>query len=454
MTKPNYYLMLTAIMASIGGMLYGYDIGVISGALLFIQDSIPLTDSQLGYIVGAVLGGALIGTLCAGPIADRYGRRLLIIEASVISLLGVLVILYAHSFFLLFTARLLLGIGVGIIIVAVPLYVAEVVPAINRGKYITAFQLFLTFGIVLAYFVDLIFAPSHDWHSMFAIGLTPALVLFVGMLFLPESPRWLVSQRKTAQAEQVLRKLRQNETEIQNELHAIQASLAKTEGHWRELFSKKHWLPTLIAVLIAIFNQLTGINSFLQYAPLILKEAGLGSNVLSMMGSAGIGILNFICTIVAILLIDTVGRRPLLITGLIGVMIAEFFLGLVGFLPVSLFAQGVLSLIGLLAFILFFAIGPGVVVWLAISELFPTQVRGKGVALCLFFNSLAATLLATYFLPIVQMISMSQTYWLFTFFSFGYFLVAYFLLPETKAKTLEEIQVQMGTPVLQQMKMD
>ncbi|RDI40996.1 sugar porter family MFS transporter [Aquicella lusitana] len=439
-TKNKTFLFWIACLVSLGGILYGYDIGVISGALLFIQNSIPMTDTQTGIIVGAVLAGGLAGTLLAGPVGDRYGRRFLILLSSVIFMLGVCLILLAHSFLMMLYARLLLGVGVGVVAVAVPLYVAEIVPAQDRGKYMTFFQLLLTFGIVLAYVVDLIFTSTGNWRAMFAVVLVPALILFLGMLFLPETPRWLMANNHPHRARDVLLQIRPSAEEVEKDMQLIQSSLRQTQGSWLELFSRQFWVPTLIAVGIAIFNQLTGINSFLQYAPLILKNAGIGSDMVTMIGSAGIGLLNFLCTIVAIALIDTLGRRPLLLTGVAGVMVSECYLGAVQYLGQDPFITGLLSLAGLFAFIVFFAIGPGVVVWLAISELFPTRVRGKGIAFCLFFNSLASTVLATFFLSLSHTLGMSQTYWLFAFFTLAYFLIAFFLLPETKTKSLEEIQ--------------
>lgn len=439
MEKNNAYLFWIGCLVSIGGILYGYDIGVISGALLFIKDTIPLTDLETGMIVGAVLGGGLIGTLFAGPIGDSYGRRFLIMAASFIFILGVGFILFAQNFFMLLTARLLLGIGVGLVSVAVPLYVAEIVPAKDRGKYMTFFQLLLTFGIVMAYLVDLLFTPTGNWRAMFAVVLAPAAILFFGALFLPETPRWLIANHKIEQARKVLTRMHPSQT-IEDDIAHIKQALQSQQGSWRELFSAQFWWPTLIAIAIAVFNQLTGINSFLQYAPLILKNAGMESDLITMVSSAGIGLLNLICTMIAIGFIDSLGRRPLLLTGVSGVILSECYLGIIhygNFAPMTL---GILSLIGLFAFIVFFAIGPGVVVWLAISELFPTRVRGKGIALCLFFNSLASTLLAIFFLPMTQLLGMGQTYGLFAFFTFMYLLVAFFFLPETKSKSLEEIQ--------------
>lgn len=293
-----------ALLVGIGGILYGYDIGVISGALLFIYQSIPMSDAQTGIVVGAVLAGGLGGTLISGPLADKLGRRIVIAISSLVFIVGVFLILLANTFLTILIARLLLGIGIG----------------------------------------------------------------------------------------------------------------------------------------IAILNQWTGINIFLQYAPDILKRSGLGSNIASMLGSVGIGMINFVCTIVAIFLIDKVGRKPLLTTGVIGILISEIFLGCVNDATMTSSTIGILSLLGLLSFTVFFAIGPGVVVWLAISELLPTRVRGKGMALCLFFSSLAGSIISSAFPTLRYWLGMSGTYWLCAGFALFYVLITLFLLPETKAKSLEDIQ--------------
>lgn len=441
MTKNSHSLfaLITIFCAGLGGILYGYDIGVISGALLFVQKTIPMTDTQIGVIVGAVLTGGLVGTLITGPLADRWGRRSMILMACIIFGIGIITIIFSASFISLLLARLLLGIAVGVVAVAVPLYLTEVAPADIRGRSMTIFQLLLTFGILLAYFVDLLFTPSGNWRGMFAVILIPAAILFCSMLFLPETPRWLLSKQREAKAREVLVKTRSS-SEIEPEFLQIQASLQQTTGSWRSLFDRSFRLPLFVALMIAICNQLTGINVLLQYAPLVIQKSGLHSAIATMFGTVGIGFINFCGTILAFFLVDRVGRKRLLVIGTAGIIIAYTYLGwLPHWLPEGQL-QAKLILAGFFGFILFFAIGPGVVVWLAISELLPTKVRGKAVALSLFMNSLAASILSTVFLNIQNSLGMSGTYWLFAGFTLIYFLVALCLLPETKGKTLEEIQ--------------
>jgi sugar porter (SP) family MFS transporter len=434
----KYFTALIVFCAGLGGILYGYDIGVISGALLFIQKTIVMTDNQVGFIVGAVLTGGLVGTLITGPLADRFGRRTMIIIACLIFTVGLVFVLLSNSFVTLLIARLLLGIAVGVVAVAVPLYLTEIAPASIRGRSVTLFQLLLTFGILLAYFVDLLFVPSGNWRGMFAVILIPSSILLISMLFLPETPRWLLSKNRKEQARQVLYRTR-SATEAERELALIVDNLKVTGGSWKALFARSLWFPLMVALVIATCNQLTGINVLLQYAPLVIKSSGLSSQIGAMLGTIGIGAINFFGTIVSFFLIDRFGRKKLLIIGTAGIVLSYSALGIVAsILPVGPL-QAELTLLGFFAFIFFFAIGPGVVVWLAISELLPTKVRGKAVALSLFVNSLAASILSTIFLAIKDNLGNSGTYFLFAGFTTIYFFVAYFWLPETKGKTLEEI---------------
>lgn len=438
----NHYLFFVMLLVGVGGILYGFDLGVISGALLFIKKSILLSQVETEIIVGAVFAGGLIGTLVAGPLADIIGRKLVVGLSAIVFIVGILFVITADGFYGLLIGRIFIGGGVGIVAVAVPLYALELAPTNVRGVSVTVFQLLLTFGIVLAYFIDFLFTASENWRGMFAVVLIPSVVLLVGVLFLPESPRFLLAKGKKSQAREVLLKTR-SAVDTDQEIKEITDSFTQDAGTWNELFSHKFLLPLFVGGSIAILQQLTGVNAFLQYAPMMLRDSGLSSDFVSMLGSIGIGVVNFIVTIVAMCLIDRVGRKPLLLTGLVIVILAEIFSGIVQFLPVDPSVQGVLSLIGLLTFILGYAIGPGVVVWLAMSELFPTRVRGKGLALCLFLNSLGSTLFASFFLTLISSITLGGVFFITAFFALLYLLVAIFGLPETNARSLEDIQKEL-----------
>lgn len=438
-TRLSFFTLAMICFAGLGGILYGYDIGVISGALLLINQTIPMTQSQLGFIVGAVLSGGMISTLITGPLADRYGRRIMIIWACIVFVFGLFIILFAHSFVSLLVSRLLLGVGVGIIAVAVPLYLSEVAPASIRGRSMTIFQLLLTVGILLAYIVDLLFIPTQNWRGMFGVIFIPVGILVIGMYFLPETPRFLMTKGKAREAKDILMRTRE-QREADNEFQEIVESLKITHGTWATLFERCFWVPLFVATMVAILNQLTGINVLLQYAPLVIKNAGLSSQAESMWGTIGIGAVNCIGTILSFFMVDRFGRRKLLLAGTTGIIIAYVYLALLShWVPAGHF-QAMLALVGLFGYIVFFAVGPGVVVWLVISELLPTKVRGRAVALCLFVNSVAAAVLSTFFLDLQAWLGMSGTYLLFAGFTLLYFLVVYFGLVETKNKTLEEIQ--------------
>jgi sugar porter (SP) family MFS transporter len=274
---------------------------------------------------------------------------------------------------------------------------------------------------------------------MFAIILIPSFILLVGTFFIPETPRWLIANGKLEKAKKILSFIHEP-SKVHEEIEKINFGAGQQEGTWKELFTKKLILPLSVSIAIASCNQLIGTNALLQYAPTILKNSGLSSNFLSMLGSIGIGALNFIFTIIAIFLIDKVGRRPLLLVGVGGVLVTELCMGIANYISMPEPVRGILTTAGMFSFIIFYAIGPGVVVWLAISELLPTRVRGKAMSLSLFFNSLSSTIVSTSFLYFTKTIGMSGIYWMYALFSLCYFLVATFYLKETKMQTLEEIQ--------------
>ena len=439
--KPYAYFMV--LFAGLGGMLYGYDIGVISGALIFIEKVMPLSDAELSSIVAAVLGGGAIATLITGYLADKFGRRLMITIASAIFMLGVVMLLFSYDYTYLLASRLIQGVGVGIITIIIPLYLAESAPTAIRGRSVTVFQLFLTGGILLAFLVDLAFTPSGNWRGMFACVLVPGGLLFIGSFFLTKSPRWLYSQgEEKAAYDALVRSHSSQEAKLDlaemRQSHLTGAALS-IGNFFTKLMERKYLIPFLIALAIACLNQLTGINSILQFITLILKSTGFSSEFVSVLGSVGVGVVNFVVTAIALSIIDKVGRKPLLIIGTAGTLVALIYSGFICLMPDSM-TKGILLTIGLLVYILFYALGPGVVVWLALSELLPTAIRSKGMAICLFVNSAVSAILASVFLVLVHHGGYQSVFWLCGGFTIFYFLLATFILPETKNQTLEEIE--------------
>jgi sugar porter (SP) family MFS transporter len=436
--KPLIFFIF--IFAALGGLLYGYDLGVISGALLFIDKDITLTTNQTALVVSAVLGGGSIATLISGPLADWIGRKKMLIIAAVILIIGTLIIAISYNFSTLLTGRLVQGIGVGIITIIIPLYLTESAPKDMRGRAIAIFQLVLTFGILLAYLVNVIFAKDENWRAMFLCVLIFALIFLIGTIFIPESPIWLFSKNKHLKAKNILLKLRKaNDAQIEyEELLALQKKLKPSIEKIK--WQKHYFIPLVIALGIGILNQLTGINVILQYITVILKDAGLNLNWMSLLGSVGVGFINFVTTIIAFSLIDKIGRRKLLLGGTIGII---FFLSISAFASFFLtfsYLKGIIILSSMIGYICSFAIGPGVIVWLAISEVLPNAIRSKGMGVALFLNSFASTVYASTFLQLVEKIDYFGLFFLSAFFTSIYLILTYYLLPETKNKTLEEIE--------------
>ncbi|MDF1795314.1 MAG: sugar porter family MFS transporter [Coxiellaceae bacterium] len=446
-----WYSWLMIGFAAIGGILYGYDLGIIAGAILFIRESIPMTDAQSSFLVAAVLGGGAIATLISGPLADVFGRKRMILVAAVIFLAGVLSLAYAHTYRMVLLGRLTQGVGVGIVTIIIPLYLAESLPANIRGRGISAFQLLLTFGILMASLVGLYFTPSGNWRGMFLSATVPGLILLVGGLLLPNSPRWLFNKGHEDKAYDILCKSRTH-SHAQEEIDRMRALLKKSTTHWKTelkaLCSKRYVVPVTIVMLVAMLQQLMGINSILQLSAYILKTGGLSSNITAMLGSTAITSINFLLTIAAFFLVDRIGRKLLLMIGTAGCMISLFCLGCTYFIFDVSLLKGYLLLAGIIGFITAYAIGPGVIVWLVISELLPSRIRSTGMSIALFINSMTSAMLASVFLPLAHRIGYYSVFMLCAIAAGIYFMIAFNVIPETKNKTLEEIEIEFGGEVV------
>ncbi|HEX7339390.1 MAG TPA: sugar porter family MFS transporter [Rhodanobacteraceae bacterium] len=436
--------MLVIAFAGLGGFLYGFDIGVISGALAFMERDIGFGASESGLIVGAVLFGGAFATFFSGSMADRFGRRWSINMSSIVYIVGTVLVMIAGSFHMILAGRLIEGLGVGIITIVVPLYLAETLPARQRGRGIALFQLCLTFGILIGYVVNYALKGTGDWRFMFGTSLLPAAVFLAGGLFaLPRSPRWLFVKGHEDEARHVLGKT-QGEASVDASLAEMKAVIAEEasrgKGSWAQLFRPGYRKAFLIALGVGIFTQLTGINVLLQFATPLLNASGLH---VAILGSIGIGLVNFVVTFIALSLVDKLGRRPLLIFGTAGIVVSTAFVGVVQLLfPGTPFA-GYGTLAGMMAFVVSYAVGPGVVVWLAISEVMPLAIRAKGMSVALCANSLTSALLGSVFIYIVDAVGYSGLFFLFALCTVFYLLIAIFPLPETKGRSLEEIEEEL-----------
>jgi sugar porter (SP) family MFS transporter len=439
LTKTTLIVM---IFAGLGGILYGFDIGIISGALGFMQHDLSFGEHGKSFIVAAVLYGGAVATLFSGPFADRFGRRFSIILSAIIFIIGNIVLVVAGSFSMLVAGRLIQGIGVGIITIVVPLYLAESIPSRLRGRGVALFQLCLTFGILLGYLVNYALKSTQSWQLMFAVAFIPSVIYLIGWLFfLPRSPRWLFQHGYQEEARDVLSGIL-SEASVDEEVaeikEVIEEEQKESRGSWGLLLKRGFRKAFFIALAVGILNQLTGINVLLQYNADILQSSGLMHT--AILGSVVVGLVNFVVTIPGLMLVDKVGRRPLLIFGTSGILLALLFMGSVHLvMPASTFA-GYATLIGFVVFIVCYAVGPGVVVWLAVSEILPMAIRAKGMAIALCANSLMSAVLATLFSIIVGGIGYSGLFFVLGFFVLLYLLTAIFPLPETKDRSLEEIE--------------
>ena len=420
-------------------MLFGYDTGVISGAVLFIRQDFALSDFTVGLVVSAVLIGAVIGAAIGGDVSDHFGRRKVIIAAAVIFALGAVGTATVPDVTLLILGRIAVGIAIGIASEVTPLYISEMSPSRMRGSLVSLNQLAITIGIVISYLVDFGLSAFQGWRYMLGLAAIPAIILGIGMLPLPDTPRWLISHNESDNARNVLKRIRGRE-DVEGEVKEIQDSLKKQRGGRAELFNPLVKPALMIGVSLAIFQQVTGINTVIYYAPTIFQFAGITSASSAILATVGVGVVNVIMTIVAIALLDRVGRRPLLLIGLAGMVFSLSLLGAVFFLPNLLASLGDLAVVGLMFYVASFAIGLGPVFWLLISEIYPLKVRGLAMSIASEANWGSNLIIALTFLTLVQILGQSGTFWLYALVGVGAWIFAFILVPETKGKTLEEIE--------------
>jgi len=436
------FVYLAAAISALGGMLFGYDIGVISGAILFIKKDFSLSSGMEEIVVSSVLLGSLAGAAAGGMLADRLGRRRLLIATAVIFGLGAIGAALAPDTALLVVARIVAGAAIGIASFVAPLYISEIAPVDIRGKLVSINQVALTSGIVISYLVDYAFAGSQAWRWMFAMAVIPASAFGIGLIFIPDSPRWLAGRGHLDQARAVLKRIRPP-GKVDAELKDIQDSVSQQKGNWSELLSPPLRSAMIVGIGLAIAQQITGINTVIYYAPTIFKFAGLSSSSSAILASVGVGVVNVVFTVVAMQLIDRVGRRPLLLVSLAGMALSLIVLGLAFSLPQFKDILGWVAIGSLMAYVGSFAVGLGPVFWLVLSEIYPLRIRGRAMSVGTAANWSANLIVALSFLTLTQVVGKAATFWLYGAVSIGAWLFAFFLVPETKGKTLEEIEAYM-----------
>jgi sugar porter (SP) family MFS transporter len=428
------------MIAALGGLMFGYNTCVISGAVLFLKNQFSLTTFQEEMVVSVILVGALIGALGGGTVADKIGRKWTIISTAIVFVISGIILAYAPNFQVVMWGRFIGGLAVGVSSLAVPLYIAELSPPKHRGALVTANQLAITIGILFGYLIGYAFADTGNWRWMFGLTIIPGVIQLVGMIFSPESPRWLLTRGKSEKAVHVLKMLRKSGN-IDREIEEIRkvAKQKIKEGGWRDLFAPVVLPALFVGVGLSVFQQITGINTVIYYAPQIFEISGFAAPSKAILASIAIGSINVLATIVSLWLLDRVGRRKLLLIGVGGMVISLLFLSL-GFFSQhkELFEVSVISL---MAYVAFFAIGLGPVAFLIISEIYPLHLRGKAMSLALFANWVCNFIVSLTFLSLIEAMGSGQTFILYAVIGVLAWWFVYRRVPETKGKSLEEIEI-------------
>jgi sugar porter (SP) family MFS transporter len=433
---------IVAAIASLGGLLFGYDTGVISGALLFIKNVFHLSPGMQGLVVALALAGATLGAAVAGSISDHFGRRRVIIGTACLFVVGSLVSAIAANVATLLIGRLIIGVAIGIASMLTPLYLSEVAPAAKRGAVVSLNQMCITIGIVASYGVDYAFSgtATDGWRWMLGLGCVPGIILGTGMAFMPDSPRWLAGAGRIKEAEAALHHLRDG-ADVSAELNDLKrdAQAGKTHTPWSAILHGGARKSLIVGVGLAVFQQVTGINTVIYFAPTIFQTAGFGAASTSILATTGVGLVNVLMTYVALRLLDTAGRRTLLLIGLSG-MFATLVI-----LTIS-FAVGMgpsfawITVLAVAAYVAFFAIGLGPVFWLLISEIFPLAIRGRAMSVSTVANWGSNLVVSQVFLILIHGIGSAGTFGLFAIMTALNVAFAVARVPETKGRSLEQIE--------------
>ena len=450
--KASSLVIRSAIVAAVGGLIFGFDTAVISGANAALKVQFNLDDGGLGATVAIATVGTIVGALIGGRSADYFGRRKLLFFIGILYVLGALGTALAPSHLVLMIFRFVGGIGVGLSSVCAPIYTAEIAPARVRGRLVGLVQFNIVLGILVAYLsnyiIDLI---VHDqeiaWRWMLGVMVVPSVLFLVFLMTVPETPRWLMAKGHEEKAIAISRRLCNTVEESDEQIQEIRDQLAAagSQATLSQFFTRRYFKVIALAFFIAMFNQLSGINAILYYAPEVMKQAGADDNAALLM-SVGVGLMNLVATMAALTVIDRIGRRSLMIVGSIGYLVSMGFLTAVMFMFQGHFnsTSSTLVLIGLLVFIAAHAFGQGSVIWVFISEIFPTRVRGLGQSLGSLTHWVFAAITTYAFPPIIGAWGGGWAFSVFLVCMFGQLVWVLTKMPETKGIPLEEMEDKLG----------
>lgn len=434
------FVLMAAGIAALGGLLFGYDTGVISGAILFITKTFQVSTQMKEFVISIVLIGALCGAMTAGYVADRIGRRRTLLAAGIMFTVGAILSALATTVWMLLIGRLIVGVAIGFSSVTSPLYISEVSPAEIRGGLVSLYQFAITVGILAAFAIDYWLSGSGGWQWMLGLAVIPSLLLVLGMLVMPESPRFLFKTGQDDNARAVLRRMRASD-DIEQEEQTIRDALAGLQIGPAVGVMLNIRFALFVGIGLAVLQQVTGINTVIYYGPQIFQMAGFQSASSSILATAVVGVVNVLLTIVAIVFSDRIGRKPLLYIGCAGMALALLVLAFSFNLPLPAHDRGTIALVSLMVYVGSFAFSLGPIVWLLISEIYPLRVRGLGMSVAAFSNWTANFIVAMFFLTMIERLGQRDTFLVYAFLSILTIVFVRFAVPETKQEQLECIKV-------------
>lgn len=453
--KHSKYLIIITTIAAFGGLLFGFDIAVVSGVLPFVQQQFDLSAVQEGWFVSSALIGSIIGVAISGELSDRFGRKILLVLSSLLFFVSALGCTLLPTAFWIIAFRILGGVGIGVASIIVPLYISEIAPAAIRGRLVTFYQLAVTIGILLAYLsnnallnisLDASVSAMNGlfhylfveevWRGMFSVLLLPSLLFLLGLILVPESPRWLIQRRRVEAAIAIMTKISGDKKQAEQEVKEIHSELHIETGSYKELLSPALRKALLLGILLPFLSQFSGINAIIYYGPTILHTAGVTmSNSFTSQIIFGCAIVIF--TLIAIWKVDHIGRRRLYLIGTAGAAVS---LALTGICFYFEFTSSIWLIFSVLFFLASFAFSIGPLKFVVASEIFPNKIRGRAMAISIMTMWIADAIVGQLTPVALREAGTAATFWFFSFFCIlGFFFVLKFL-PETKGKSLEQIQ--------------